>query len=102
VISRDVIRWWDLPYELLMMACLVAGVASLLMAVSYERRMQRHRQPGVSYRDVTLRRDGAWRRADLFTERGLAYQSKASTWGVAGAGLLVAFVVMLALLRVLR
>jgi hypothetical protein len=52
--------------------------------------MQRHRQPGVTYRDVTLRRDGGWRRADLFTEQGLRYQRRASTWGIGGGTLLVA------------
>ena len=66
------------------------GFACLGAAVVNERRMQRHRQPGITYRDVTLRRDGGWRRADLFTERGLQYQRRASTWGVTGGALLVA------------
>ena len=52
--------------------------------------MQRHRQPGITYREATFRRDGGWRRADLFTERGLDCQRHASRWGVAGGALLVA------------
>jgi AraC family transcriptional regulator of adaptative response / DNA-3-methyladenine glycosylase II len=36
--------------------------------------------------------DGAWRRSDLFTEQGLAYQRVAARWGVTGAiALLAAF-----------
>jgi hypothetical protein len=46
--------------------------------------MQKHRQPGVSYRDVTFRKDGGWKREDLFTEAGLAHQKRASTFGVVG------------------
>ena len=65
------------------------GLACLGTAVVHERRMQRHRHPGVTYRDVTLRRDGGWRRTDLFTDRGLRHQRRASTFGVAGAALLV-------------
>jgi hypothetical protein len=61
-----------------------AAAVSLGVAIYHERRMQRHRQPGVSYRDVTLRRDGAWRRADLFTPEGLAHQRQASRHGVIG------------------
>lgn len=68
----------------------VLGVGCLGAAVVNERRMQRHRQPGVGYRDVTLRRDGGWRRSDLFTEQGLRHQRRASTWGVTGGALLVA------------
>ena len=66
------------------------GLLCLGTAVGYERRMQRHRQPGITYREVTLRRDGGWRRTDLFTEQGLCYQRHASRWGVVGAALLVA------------
>ena len=66
------------------------GLVCLGAAVVNERRMQRHRQPGITYRDVTLRRDGGWRRADLFTDEGLHYQRRASTWGVTGGALLVA------------
>ena len=66
------------------------GVIALGIAVGYERAMQRHRQPGVTYSQVTLRRDGGWRRADLFTDAGLRYQRRASSFGVAGAVLLLA------------
>jgi hypothetical protein len=75
-------------------------VLALGWAVVNERRMQRHRQPGVDYGQVTWRRDGGWRRADLFTETGLAYQREASRYGVVGAALLiVALLSMLALAR---
>lgn len=67
-----------------------AGVASLSAAVVHERRMQLHRRNGVSYRDVTLRRDGGWRREDLFSAEGLRHQRRASQWGVAGAALVIA------------
>ena len=67
-----------------------AGLLFLSAAVWNERRMQRHRQPGVTYRAVTLRRDGGWRRTDLFTETGLRYQRRASTFGLAGTACLVA------------
>ena len=66
------------------------GVVCLAVAVYDERRMHRHRQPGVSYGDATLRRDGGWGRDDLFTAEGLRYQRRASAWGVSGALLLVA------------
>ena len=56
-------------------------------AIYNERRMHRHRQPGVTYGQATYRRDGGWRRADLFTAEGLAYQRKASTLGITGAAL---------------
>jgi hypothetical protein len=69
------------------------GILCLGSAVVNERRMQRHRQPGVTYVQVTWRRDGGWKRADLFTDKGLAYQRKASTWGVIGAALLLVAVV---------
>lgn len=68
------------------------GVAALGIAVGFERRMHRHRQPGVSYRTATFRRDGGWRRDDLFTPVGLRLQRKASLWGVTGTLLLVASV----------
>lgn len=68
-------------------ALAVAGTLSLTVAVINERRMQRHRQPGVTYSQVTLRRDGGWRRDDLFTSKGLEHQSKAARFGVAGAAL---------------
>lgn len=51
--------------------------------------MQRHRQPGITYAAVTWRRDGGWRRADLFTPEGLRHQARASRFGVAAAALWV-------------
>lgn len=75
----------------------VAGTVSMAIAIYNERRMHRHRQPGVTYAQATYRRDGGWRRTDLFTPAGLAYQHKASRYGVTGAALwvlaLVAYVV---------
>lgn len=68
----------------------LAGVGFLTAAVVHERRMHRHRQPGVSYATATLRRDGGWRRSDLFTEEGLRHQRRASLCGVTGGALLVA------------
>lgn len=68
-------------------ALAIAGTVSMLAAVYNERRMHRHRQPGVTYRQATLRRDGGWRRTDLFTEQGLAHQRRASRFGVTGAAL---------------
>jgi hypothetical protein len=68
----------------------LAGVVAATVAVVHERRMQRHRQPGVDYRTVTLRRDGGWRRADLFTPEGLRHQAHASRWGLTAALLWVA------------
>jgi hypothetical protein len=57
------------------------------VAVFNERRMHRHRQPGVTYAQATYRRDGGWRRTDLFTPEGLGFQRRASTYGVLGAAL---------------
>ena len=71
----------------------VAGVACLAAAVVFERRMHRHRQPGVNYADATLRRDGGWRRRDLFTDEGLQQQRRASRFGLAGTLLLVSALV---------
>jgi hypothetical protein len=68
----------------------MTGVIALSIAVLNERRMQGHRQPGVSYRDVTLRKDGGWRRTDLFTAEGLRLQRRASAFGVTGAAFLLA------------
>jgi hypothetical protein len=68
----------------------LAGVSALAIAVVHERRMQEHRREGVSYKAVTLRRDGGWRREDLFTAEGLMHQRQASRFGVAGAVLLIA------------
>jgi hypothetical protein len=73
---------------------IAGGIAAIVWAVVNERRMQRHRRPGVSYRQVTLRRDGAWRREDLFTPEGLRYQRQASRWGVMGAGVLVVAIIL--------
>ena len=70
------------------------GVAALVWAVVNERRMHHHRQPGVSYGQATLRRDGGWRRQDLFTDEGLRYQRRASLWGVSGALMLVLAVIL--------
>ena len=71
----------------------VAGIAALTIAVVHERRMQAYRRDGVSYTDVTLRRDGGWRREDLFAPEGLVHQRRASRFGVAGAALLLAGVI---------
>jgi hypothetical protein len=64
-----------------------AGLVAIVIALVFERRMQRRRQPGVSYRDVTLRADGGWRRSDLFTSEGLALQRRAAAFGWLGATL---------------
>lgn len=64
-----------------------AGVVSAAIAIFNERMMQRHRQPGVTYAQVTFRRDGGWRRDDLFTPKGLEYQKRASIFGVTAAAL---------------
>lgn len=66
------------------------GAAAFTLAVREERLMQRHRRDGVSYGAATFRRDGGWRRADLFTETGLIHQRRASTFGVTGLGLWIA------------
>jgi hypothetical protein len=77
----------------------IAGTILMAVAVFNERRMHRHRQPGVTYAQATYRRDGGWRRADLFTAEGLAYQRLASRYGVIGAALwvlaLIAWIVSL-------
>ena len=65
----------------------LAGALAAAAAVVSERRMQRHRQPGVSYRDATLRKDGGWRRGELFTAEGLRHQARASRFGVMAAAL---------------
>lgn len=79
-------------------AIAMAGVACLAAAVVHERRMQRHRKPGVSYADATIRRDGGWKRNDLFTPEGLGHQRRASAFGVAGALLLVTSLAVWAML----
>jgi hypothetical protein len=62
----------------------MAGNVTVIVAIYNERRMQRHRQPGVSYAQATFRRDGGWGRADLFTPEGLTYQRRAARYGVIG------------------
>ena len=69
------------------------GVLAFVMAIRHERRMQRHRQPGVSYRQATLRRDGGWRREDLFTGEGLGHQRQASRFGLTGVAFWIAAIV---------
>lgn len=65
-------------------AAVLASLGALCAAIAVwnERRMQRHRQPGVTYSAATLRKDGGWRRADLFTPEGLAHQKQASRYGL--------------------
>jgi hypothetical protein len=75
-----------------------AGVCCAALAIRAERRMQRHRQPGVGYAAVTLRRDGGWRRADLFTPEGLRHQRQASAFGITAAALWVLALVALIVL----
>lgn len=80
-------------------ALLVAGAISLGVAIFYERRMHRHRLPGVSYIEATFRRDGGWRRTDLFSAEGLEHQRRASRYGLVGVLLwivaLLTYVLML-------
>jgi hypothetical protein len=59
----------------------------MAVAIRNERRMHRHRQAGVTYRAATFRRDGGWRRTDLFTPEGLAFQRRAARFGVIGGTL---------------
>lgn len=80
--------------DVLLPVLIVAGLGSLARAVVNERRMQRHRQPGVTWWQVTWRRDGGWRREDLFTPEGLACQRQASKWGLTGAILLLCAVLL--------
>ncbi|MGH7679090.1 MAG: hypothetical protein ACRENU_11530 [Gemmatimonadaceae bacterium] len=87
-----------MPLLVLPAALALVGVIYMLAAVVNERRMHQHRQPGVSYATATFRRDGGWRRADLFTAEGLAFQRRAARDGVIGGALwvvaLVLYVVM--------
>src|SRR6185295_142543 len=99
--DRDFITPFDQVYQVALLLLIGFGIVALGIAIVYERRMQGHRQPGVSYRDVTFRRDGAWRRADPFTETGLSLQRRAATWGMIGAACLVVAVGMIALGRIL-
>lgn len=73
------------PLVLVAWALFALGGMSMVAAIVFERLMHRHRQPGVTYARATFRRDGGWRRDDLFLPQGLAYQRKASTFGVTGA-----------------
>jgi hypothetical protein len=75
------------PPLLLPLLLALAGVACVARAVYCERRMHRYRQPGVDYWQATLRRDGGWRRDDLFTPEGLALQREAARFGWLGAAL---------------
>lgn len=61
----------------------VAGVICAALAVRSERHMHRHRQPGVTWAAATLRPDGGWRRAELFTPAGLRHQVAAARLGFA-------------------
>jgi hypothetical protein len=79
----------------------VGAVVAFTIAVVNERRMQRHRRPGVSYAQVTFRRDGGWRRDDLFTETGLVFQRRAAQWGMIGAVCAMLVVIALMLDRIL-
>jgi len=47
--------------------------------------MQQHRQPGVTYAAATFRRDGGWRKSELFTARGLEHQAQAARFGMMAA-----------------
>lgn len=60
----------------------MTGALCAVLAVVHERRMHRHRQPGVTYAAATLRRDGGWRRAELFTPDGLRHQARAARCGL--------------------
>jgi hypothetical protein len=81
---------WD-TRQLFTTATLFAlGAIAFILAVREERRMHRFRQPGITYSEATLRRDGGWRRTDLFTPEGLVHQRRASRYGVTGASLWIA------------
>jgi len=75
-----------------------AGTISMAVAIYHERRMHLHRQPGVTYAQATFRRDGAWRRADIFMPDGLRHQRQASLFGVTGALLWVLSLIVYAML----
>jgi hypothetical protein len=99
--EESVITFRVVPTTALLLAvlCALMAVVALAIAIVNERRMQRHRQPGISYAAVTFRRDGAWRRADLFTDTGLAFQRRAAKWGMIGAGLLLLALIALTISR---
>jgi len=77
------------PQALVAAAFALAGLGSAGVAVFHERRMHRHRQPGVTYAAATLRRDGGWRRTDLFTPEGLRHQARAARFGMMAVALWV-------------
>jgi hypothetical protein len=83
------------------LALLVLGAISVGVAIFHERRMHRHRLPGISYVEATFRRDGGWGRTDLFSAEGLEHQRRASRYGLAGVLLwiLAVLVYVLMLLR---
>jgi len=81
--------------RLVALPAMIVAIVAFTVAIVHERRMQRHRQPGVGYAAVTFRRDGGWRRKDLFTDDGLALQARAAKWGMIGAvALVVALIVV--------
>lgn len=91
--------FWALNVQLVVAAALgAAGTFSAGLAVFNERRMHQHRQPGVTYLAATLRRDGGWRRAELFTPEGLRYQARASGFGIVAVGCWVLSLAALTLL----
>jgi hypothetical protein len=87
------------PWLVVASLLFVGGAVALVIAIVNERRMQHHRQPGVSYWDVTFRRDGAWRRADLFTDAGLVFQRRAAKWGIIGSACLIGALTIMAVTR---
>jgi hypothetical protein len=97
-----VIYFRVVPTVALLIALLstLGAVIAFVVAIVNERRMQKHRRPGVSYGAVTFRRDGAWRRADLFTDTGLAFQRRAAKCGMIGAACLVVALLALVVSRV--
>jgi hypothetical protein len=66
------------------------GCVFVAFAIRAERLMHRHRVPGVSYADATFRRDGGWRRTDLFSPEGLAHQQRAAKYAFLGVACWVA------------
>lgn len=75
------------PRTVIALCIAAAGTLSVAAAVHHERRMHHHRRPGVGYAEATFRRDGGWRRPELFTEEGLVHQRLASRYGFGGIGL---------------
>jgi len=77
-------------------------VLLLAAGIFNERRMHRHRQPGVTYARATFRHDGGWRRTELFTPIGLQYQRQASRYGFTGLLLLMLALLVWAAIELLR